>query len=206
MRRTMWPWIGGLVLLLVAGNVGIYLFVERTFQDRIDDQLRNVGQNVAASISVSPSTSSGGQIVNLPDLDPFASPGNYVQVVNAEGTGMAQPPELGGVYLTVPARALTADCSSDETFFNTEFRDMPMRVLSVPLRDPAGNQTGTCSMLGAIQVAAPLISMRHDLALLRDMLIAFGGAEALLGLAAFLWLRSRTEPAPGSGHIAAIQP
>ena len=101
-----------------------------------------------------------------------------------------QSPALNNVYLSPPGGAVNVTCSSVRVFYDTTFLDGPVRVMSVPFFERTNADTSGCKALGSIQVVAPLGDEHHVLAVLRDILLGFGGAELLL-LIGGVWMVRR---------------
>ncbi len=190
MRLRIFMWLGTASLLLAIGDIAIYLFIARSNQRQIDERLQALVVNVSSSISVTSSNSSTISGVTVPNLDSFATQDTYVQILSTDGSGLATSSAGNQGYLTVPSDKATNNCSSGVSYFDTKFHAAPVRVVSSPLFSPmSGGGIGGCTVLGSIQVAAPLDTVRHELALVRDMFLAFGAAESLILAIGIWWIR-----------------
>ncbi len=202
MARMRWIWVPALVLLLAVGDASVYLYVAHAQRRKIDRQLNSVAINVVNAAATSASPTSDIASIQLPDLDPFAANGAYIQVLNTSGSGVMQSPALNNVYLSPPGGAVNVTCSSGPVFYDTTFLDGPVRVMSVPFFERTNAGTSGCKALGSIQVVAPLGDEKHVLAVVRDILLGFGGAELLL-LVGGVWVVRRWSGRMGRNAIPA---
>ena len=170
---------GFLTLVILMGiGIGVYFILERSLNQEIDNRLTNVVVNVAENSRVGP-TADGGIGVNLPQLDPFVSPGLYIQDTDITGAGDKQAPDLNDEFLKLPNDVLQKNLRSSPTYYTTEFRGVPVRVLSAPLIERS-----TGRVLGTIQAVQPLSSTLKTLRTLRLLFLAglgFGLLIAAIG-------------------------
>ncbi len=88
-----------LTAVILAGiGAGVYYTLRRSMNQEIDNRLSGVVANVANHADTVRS-SDGRLFVAIPDLDPLASPGLYIQVTHPDGTGVSQAPDLKSDYM-----------------------------------------------------------------------------------------------------------
>ncbi len=163
-----------LALLLTIGT-GIYVTLVRSLDEQIDARLWNnfiSYVNDTRLVQYKPE----GIIFRQPNVDPFQSPGLYMQVADAGGTVSAFAPFLGTDHISIPAQVQARNRNGERVFFNGEFHGSVSRILSAPLRDVSGNLVAT------VQVAEPMSAVHDTLSMLRWLL--FGGFGAGLLAAA----------------------
>lgn len=76
-------------VILLGIGVGVYFILQRSLNQEVDSRLTNVVVNVAENSTVGP-TADGSLAVALPRLDPFASPGLYIQATDVNGAGKSR--------------------------------------------------------------------------------------------------------------------
>lgn len=163
-----------LVLLLSVGT-GIYITLKRSLDQEIDARLWNnfiSYVNDSRVVQYLPE----GITFRDPYVDPFQSPGLYMQVADPYGTVSAFAPLLGADHITIPPAVLMRNRNGERVYFEAEFHGTLSRILSAPLRDESGNLVAT------VQVAEPLTAVNNALSTLRWLL--FGGFGAGLVAAA----------------------
>jgi signal transduction histidine kinase len=170
---------GFLTFIVLFGiGVGVYYFLQRSLNQEVDNRLTNVVVNITANSRVTQSLD-GRLSVNLPPLDPFASPGLYIQATDVRGAGQKQAPDLDDEYMPLPADILAQNLQRNPRFYTTEFRGVPVRVFSVPLIERDSGQ-----LLGTLQAVQPLVSTQKTLRTLRLLFLAglgFGLLIAAIG-------------------------
>ncbi len=163
-----------LVLLLTIGT-GIYVTLSRSLDQQIDARLWNTFisyVNDTRLVQYKPERI----IFRQPNIDPFQSPGLYMQVADPDGTVGAFAPFLGTDHISIPPRVRARNRNGERVFYNGEFHGSVSRILSAPLRDVSGNLVAT------VQVAEPMSAVHDTLSMLRWLL--FGGFGAGLLAAA----------------------
>jgi two-component system, OmpR family, sensor kinase len=153
-----------LVILLSIG-AGVYFTLQRSLNQEIDNRLYSVVVTVTkhGSVVQAPDGTIG---VGIPPLDPFASPGLYIQVTDVRGAGQQQAPDLGRQYMPLPDDVLQQNLKRKSSYYSAEFGDVPVRVFSAPLIDPAGQ------VLGTIQAVQPLNATLKTMRTLRLLFLA----------------------------------
>ncbi len=172
-----------LTAIILAGiAVGVYYTLQRSLNQEVDSRLSGVVSGVAKNTKISP-TITGGTNVRIPELDPFASPGLYVQVTSPDGQGQNNSyPDVAGAqktYMNLPQDVLQQNLSGNAQFYSTNYHDVPVRVLSSPFYDPTSGQ-----LLGTIQAVQPLTATLKTMRTLRLLFLAglgFGLIVAAVG-------------------------
>ncbi len=172
-----------LTAIILAGiAVGVYYTLQRSLNQEVDNRLNGVVSGVAKNTKIEP-TLTGGTTVHIPQLDPFASPGLYVQVVAPDGRGLNNSyPDVSDVeksYMDLPKEVLQQNLSGNAQFYTTSYHDVPVRVLSSPFYDPNSGQ-----LLGTIQAVQPLTATLKTMRTLRLLFLAglgFGLMAAAVG-------------------------
>jgi signal transduction histidine kinase len=162
-------------IILLGIGAGVYFFLQRSLSQEIDRRLASVAAEVPSAIGVGQS-GSVTYVGLVRSLDPFASPGLYVQVTDPQGVGQAKAPEVGepSTYMTLPDDVLQANLSGKTVVYTTEFRGVPVRVLSRSFSDRQGQ------LLGTIQTVQPLDSLHRTLRTLRLLFMAGLGFGLLI--------------------------
>jgi signal transduction histidine kinase len=97
-RLTAWYTLL-LAIVLLAVGFGLSTLLERRLRDGVDARLLATAQQVYDAVRVQPAYPNLALIVP-PPLDPFASPGQVIQVVDLDNEVMATTENLGGVSLS----------------------------------------------------------------------------------------------------------
>ncbi len=170
-----------LTAIILAGiGIGVYFTLQRSINQEIDNRLRSVFVGVATRSSGELSLATGQLTgVYIPDLDPFASPGLYVQVTNTDGTGYKNStPSTPNVFMPIPSGVLRQNQKGNVQYYTTSFHEVPVRVLSAPLVTPSGQ------VAGMVQTVQPLTATQKTMQTLRLLFLAglgFGLVAAALG-------------------------
>lgn len=165
-------------LSLLATDVLVYLGLERYLASELDRSLTTQAVEIAGTTRVESGFVLGVRTLNvvLPDLDVFAAPGLYVQVVDRGGQVRARSGNLGQAQLPVSPAALVAALDGEDRFETVTIGETRLRSYYRPLR--LGSD-----VVGVLQVARS----RHDLdAALGQLQLVFGAIGAVSLLAASL--------------------
>ena len=169
-----------LTAFILAGiALGVYFELKRSMNQEIDSRLSGIVVSVANQATLERSLAGGLGTVVIPPLDPFASPGLYIQVTDENGVGKNRAPELSGNYMPISENVLQQNLHGNVQFYTTTFRDVPVRVLSAPL---IVSQTG--QVVGTIQAVQPLTATLKTMRTLRLLFLAglgFGLLVAAVG-------------------------
>ncbi|MBX6340941.1 MAG: HAMP domain-containing protein [Thermomicrobiaceae bacterium] len=173
---------GLMALLVVALSGGVYFTLERSLRHDVDARLRNVYLSYKRDPNLQTTQVADGLVMaRIPDIDPFTSPGLYIQVVRLNGQVVDRAPKPAGP-IAVPPDVLQRTASGSVVIYTDARGGTPVRILSGPLFD---TQTG--AIFAALQVVEPLTPLHHTLDKFRDF-IELGAGIALLVTAAGAWL------------------
>lgn len=174
--------------LLLALSVGVYVIMGKSLQDQSEARLWRVYTSVIKDPKVFQLVAPpiGPALRFHPDeIDAFAAPGLYIQVVDRAGTVQGQAPAVPDDAIRVPARVLEDNAAGEARYFEETFRGQPWRVLSAPIKGGDG------LLYGTMQVADPLTSQMRTLAQLRLLLLAGTGMGIVLSAIGALLLTGR---------------
>ena len=184
-------------VILLAIGMGVYFTLQRSLSQEIDSRLTNVLVNVSEHATVG-QAADGTVGVVFPSLDPFTSPGLYIQVTDVKGAGLRQAPELGQQYLPLPSDVLQKNLNRSPRYYTTEFRGVPVRVLSAPLIDRSSGQ-----VLGTIQAVQPLSATLKTMRTLRLLFLAGLGLGLLIAaIGAYFFSGRSLRPLTGITNTA----
>lgn len=173
-----------LTAVILAGiGVGVYFTMQRSQGQEIDGRLGNVVRGVAGDSEIVQSLTTNSLGVRIPQLDPFAAPGLYVQVTRPDGSGYVNSyPDTSpsaNQFMPLPSKVLQDNLNGSAEYYTTSYHDVPVRVLSSPLIVTANGQ-----IVGTIQAAQPLTSTLKTMRTLRLLFLAglgFGLVAAAVG-------------------------
>lgn len=166
-------------IILAAIGTGVYFTLLRSTNQEIDSRLRSVYFGVLRGSKPEVSLTTGQLTgITIPDLDPLASSGLYVQVTYTSGKGLANSVSPQSTdFMPVPQDVLDANLNGNSHYFTATFHNVPVRVLSAPI-PPQGE------VLGTVQTVQPLNSTLKTMRTLRLLFLAglgFGLIAAAVG-------------------------
>jgi two-component system OmpR family sensor kinase len=179
LRLTIW-YTAVLVATLLVFGTALYSVLSLTLQRAVDAQLEGIADRVVESTRVLPLFNL--RLLELPELNVFAAPGVFVQVVDADTLRVARRSDnLGDAALPLAPELLALPLGGEVDRRTVTVQETRLRLLSVPLRVDA-------DLVAVLQVGASLSEV--DTAL-RQLLVvlAAGGAIAVVvsaGLGAWL--------------------
>ncbi|KAF1085425.1 Signal transduction histidine-protein kinase ArlS [Sporotomaculum syntrophicum] len=175
----------GLALLILTA---VLLFAtSHTLYKEVDEGIAARAASLVKSIRVTSSLFSLRELV-LPDVDVFATPDTYLQVVDSRGNVVSRSSNLGGQYLPLGEYTLRRALQG-ESFYETVLSGgQQIRVYSVPLVVEG-------DLVGLLQVGQALSTVHNLLNRLR-FFIALVGTASLIFAALLGWLLSRTALRP----------
>ena len=189
-RLTLW-YTAVLAVLLALFNVSVYLTLSRSLRVTVDQTITQRAQEVSNAISevltarADPLSYLLRERVVLPDIDVFASPGLYVQVVTTDGRLIAKSDNLGDQSLPITAEELSRVVQDGESVLVTsEARKTALREISVPI-------SWRGDMVGVVQVARSLQDVEEALSQLGKLLLGWSVAGLLVAVAVGSWLSGR---------------
>ncbi|OUM88055.1 MAG: hypothetical protein BAA01_13630 [Bacillus thermozeamaize] len=172
-RLTLWYCAILIPALLLLGSF-VYLLVARTLALELDNHLNTTAQEVEKTIRVVSSFPFPWENLVLPDVNVFADPDTFLQVVDfSRNVIVSKSRNLGNQ--TLPVRASTIQrAAAGERFYQTLTVDgQSIRLYNVPLKLDG-------QLVGLLQVGSPLSGMKRSLQNLRWAL--FAGGLIMLGL------------------------
>lgn len=180
-RLTLWyTAVLGLTLLLLG--VGLYFFMAYELAQEVEVSISAKADEVVRSIAVIERKPFPVQ-VSLPDVNVFAAPNTFLQVVNGSGQLMAVSKNLGGQYLPPSEQTLAIAMEGKDFYQTISDGGQRLRIYSRPL-------VWRNQVIGVLQVGRSLQEM--DLTLNRLRLVLILGSLLGLALAGTLgWLMAQ---------------
>ncbi len=196
MRLTVW-YSTVLSLTLLAFGIFLYLFLSYNLHLEIDQSITNQANQVVRSITVVGEYPFPLNQVVLPNVDVFASPDTYLQVVSEDGEIAARSTNLGHQVLPLSRETLLY-ASKGEGFYETlQVGSQNLRIYNLPL-------TYKNKTLGILQVGRSLVPV--DRALGRLSFVLFAGGLFTVLLATLLgWILARMALKPIDQLILATE-
>jgi len=167
-RLTAWY---ALVLFAVLIVLGVLLntLLERELRNDVDERLKETAANVNNQAEVQ--FSIGGTLFISLDPEGFNFPSLLIQVVDTNNEVAASTRNLSGLQLPAP------DVQQGDTkavVYTSELKGIPLRMIHRPIVLTDG------TVVGAINVAEPLLQLNETLDHLRNLLLISGLAGVLL--------------------------
>lgn len=176
-RLTIW-YVGLLAIVLILFGLLLYWVLYRSLMTEVDRTLIVRANQVGSFIQVDRlSLLFSGRVRLVPQVDPLASPGVFLQVLDTNGNVLEKSSNLGDDFLPRDPRVITANQRLQSMLYMAEASGSRLRVLSAPL------VVGS-SVVGIVQVGASLRDI--DTTLQRLAYLIIGGIGLSLGLAAFI--------------------
>lgn len=176
LRLTLW-YVGLLGAVLILFGLVLYSVLARSMMNEVDRTIQTRAQQVASSIEVDPVLLSLRGVAILPPVDPFSSPGVFVQVSDREGKIVDRSENLVNRFLPLEASRRERILRGQAEVYILQAGESRLRVFTAPL--PVGPQ-----IVGVIQVAASLYEM--DATLQRLAYVLAGGIGLALLVAAII--------------------
>lgn len=180
-RLTLWYTVILLLILLILG-LSVYMLLNYSLTAEIERNLTQKAGEVLRSTKVVGDLPFFLRQVVLPDVEVFAAPDVYLQVVASNGEVAVKSKNLGEYYLPATREIFQEVREKGDTFLNFSVEQEELRMLVTPLY--LDN-----SIVGILQVARPLKPVSLALARLRNIL-AFGALISLLVCLGFGWFIS----------------
>lgn len=169
------------VILLLGVGAGVYFTLEHSLTAATKSRLSNTFSNISKETTPRISCEPGGCRITwvLPNPDPIASPGLYIQALYPDGSIVPNSPtaDLNGHPLNVPSDVLAKNSRAKSDYYTTTHENVPIFVLSAPLVPSNG------VVVAYVQVAEPLSPMLRTLDKLR-LLLLLGAAIGLVAAVA----------------------
>lgn len=176
----------GTTLLLMA--LLLYVFMASNLMAGVDKEIAQQSREVLLSIRIVDRFPFPLEEVVLPDVDVFAAPDTYLQVVNTRGKIIARSQNLAGQSLPFSLRTITKGQDGKEFYQTFRYENARLRVINHPLIIK-GNY------LGIIQVGRSLIAVDQALNRLKLLLI-IGSFLAIAVAATSGWYLSKVALRP----------
>jgi len=174
-----------LVLLIVTS---IILFSTSHFiYKEIDQGIAAKASSVIKSIKIESSTLFQKEI-ELPDIDVFASPDTYLQIVDVRGRVLSKSSNLGKQYLPLSEFTLRSALGGSRFYETVRAGNQEIRVYNVPL-------ILSGQVLGLLQVGRTLSTINSLLTKLR-FFVTIGSIAAVILAGMMGWFLARTALKP----------
>ena len=165
-----------LALTMLVFGALVYFFMERNLNFEADSAVAGIAGDVVRSTKI---VGSLRQVV-LPDVDVFATPNTYIQVVDRNGTVAAQSNNLGGQIMPLSEETLRRAASGSDFFETVMSGSQGLRIYNRPLILEG-------QIIGVLQVGRILGPTEAALKRLR-LLLLFGGGITLVLAGTLGWL------------------
>lgn len=180
-RLTFW-YTGILLLILFILGASVYLLLDYSLTAEIDRNLEQKADEVLRSTRVVGNLPFFLRQVVLPDVEVFAAPDIYLQVVTHNGEVAAKSKNLGEYNLPVFEGTVEEIISGGSSFSSFNVENEKLRMVVKPLLLDQ-------EVVGILQVARPLKTVNLALARLRRILL-FGGLTSLFVSLLLGWIMS----------------
>jgi two-component system OmpR family sensor kinase len=163
-RLTLW-YTMVLATVLILLSVALYSLLTYTILSSIDRQLATAADRVAQTARLALSLFSLDTVLEIPELDLFATPGLYIQVYDSDTGQILRSRTLGEGALPLDNDTLARILDRQSEWQTTRVGETKIRIYSMPL-------IINDQMSGAIQVGAPLAQLEQTQRQLVSILIA----------------------------------
>lgn len=180
-QRIAFSTAGVMVLLLLGLSLGIHFAMSRNLHADMDARLQSVYSAYRQNPSYVTPLGNGLFNIDLPELDPFTSPGLFMQVVETNGVVSEQSATLADQPLAVPDRVLEANANRRDVYYETAIEGTEIQVYSAPV-----TFLGVANPVAYVQVAESLEPLNDTLAQLRNILF-FGSLLATVVVSTVAW-------------------
>lgn len=179
-RLSAWYALILFIIILLLG-AGVAKVLERELRNDVDVRIRDTAEQMLTQFQVQ----FGGQTAYLqpPPPDSFSFPSQLIQVVNPDGDVYFSTQSLGD--RTIPTVPTPSGQVDQMRYGTTSLDGETIRVLTYPIKLQSGR------VIGAINVAEPLIQINDMLRDLRRQFLAAAFAGALLAALAGWFLAGR---------------
>lgn len=186
-RITLW-YSGIITLVLFLLGFSLYFFFARWEMSGFDENLKQRSQEVIRSIRIVDSFFFPLQQAVLPDIDIFAAPNTFIQVVNKEGRLIARSASLSRSVLPINQGTLRAVVAGKTIYETVSLSGHALRIYSTPILYEG-------EIIGLLQVAGSLEPLQETLRNLRLILLFLSLATLLIvGTTAWTLARKVLEP------------
>jgi len=159
---------GVLALTMLIFGATVYFFMEHNLTAGVDRAVAEIAEDVVRSTKILGKFPMPLRQVELPELDVFATPNTFIQVVDQEGTVVAQSDNLGGQIMPLGEKTL-GEIDAGNGFYETVMSGgSGLRVYNRPLIMDG-------EVIGVLQVGQTLGQVEAALKRLRLLLLLGGG-------------------------------
>ncbi len=173
-RLTFW-YTGILLLILIILGSSVYLLLEYSLMTEMDNNLSNKADEVLKSAKVVGTLPFFLRQIVLPDVQVFAAPDVYLQVVGKDGEIASKTYNLGKYNLPVEQFVNKEYMKGNILFTSVHVENEELRMVVKPLLLDS-------DVVGFLQVARPLRLVEQALIRLRNIMIIAVLAALLLSL------------------------
>lgn len=181
-RLTFW-YTGILLGILIILGSSVYFLLQYSLTAELERNLENKADEVLKSTRVVGALPFFLRQVVLPDVEVFAAPDVYLQVVARNGEVAAKSRNLGNYYLPVPEQVVEKVWRGDSAFATFSVENEKLRMVVKPLLLDG-------EIVGILQVARPLKPVHLALTRLNRILV-MGGLAALVISLILGWFMSK---------------
>lgn len=171
LRLTIWYTLL-LALVFLASLQLLHVLLERRVRTDLDHHVLAIAENIATSVQTQPSYPDLSQVA-VPDLDPFTSPGLFVQILDADGTVLGSS---GGIGTTPLPVAELGALEALPVYRTSTVNGVGLRTVRLPLLVTEGAGT---HLVGSVVVGESFLPLERTLDRLQELLFGLG----LLGIA-----------------------
>ena len=186
-RLTVW-YTGILLGILVILGSSVYFLLQYSLTTELERNLESKADEVLRSTKVVGTLPFFLRQVVLPDVEVFAAPDVYLQVVARNGEVAAKSNNLGNYNLPVSGQIVEEVLRGESTFATFSVENEKLKMVVKPLLLDG-------EIVGILQVARPLKTVSHAMVWLRRIM-AIGGLASLAVSLVLGWFMSKKTLAP----------
>lgn len=186
-RLTLW-YTGFLLLILCILGLFVYLFLDYSLTSEIDRNIEQQADKVIGSTRVVGSLPFFLRQVVLPDVEVFAAPDVFLQVMATNGDIAVKSNNLGNYDLPVPQQAMQEVLERGSSFITFSFENVDNQKLRMVFKPILLDG----EIVGILQVARPLAPVYAALSQLRSVLVWGGLAAIIISLGLGWFISGRT--------------
>jgi two-component system, OmpR family, sensor kinase len=180
-QRIAFATAGVMILLLLGLSIGIHTAMSRNLHAEVDNRLETVYNTYRQNPARIGRLPDGRIAVDLPEINPFTSPGLFMQVLDDTGRVAEQSVSLADQTLEVPQPVLQTNTGGQGTFYETSIEGAEIRVYSAPVYVEQAT-----APIAYVQVAESLEPLDETLNQLRGILV-FGSLLATAVVSTVAW-------------------
>jgi heavy metal sensor kinase len=170
-----------LAVSLLAFSGLLYLLLERTLDLDVDHAIAGKAEDVARTSRIRGEYPIRPRRIRLPQIDAFAAPETYIQLLDAEGRPVDRSANLGEHRLPLTTEALGAVRQGEPWYDSLSLDGQPLRLYTAPLLVDD-------DVIGFIQVARSTQDNVQTLAHVQRILLLCDALVVVAAAAAGWWL------------------